>query len=442
MTYYARIGLASLVLALLTALLIWRGPQIGDVMVVAFSPTGSTVPAGAAISFTFSRPVDRRSAEQSFVITPVVPGRFFWSDRTLTFRPTRPLEPETSYQVTIKTGLRDAQGRANSTEAVWTFRTRSPQLLLVAAPGATPALWLSAADSSAAQPALDAPEGVNGVAISPDGRQAVVVVPRGPQRMALMLLDLESGSTRPLVDEASVSASGPAWSPLGDFIAFERRAVLEQGLGQARIWLAQPDGTSLGPLSGDGEEISYAPAWSPDGNRIAFVDGSTQALGIYDFFSDSRRNFADGSGETASWSPDSTRLVYGAVTIEASGPRLFLRQVDLAQDTWLDLTDGNVADHSPAWSPDGNWIAFVRRAQQGPGSSIWVMRADGSELREITRPGPYQDTLPTWSPDSQQIAFIRSQVEGALGSAAWVASLADGSAREIRANVVQALWVP
>ena len=68
---------------------------------------------------------------------------------------------------------------------------------------------------------------------------------------------------------------------------------------------------------------------------------------------------------------------------------------------------------SPAWSPDGTWIAFmrgegVRRIGQAdiPWSSLWVIRANGTGLRRLVE-GPYGELgfRPTWAPDSRRIAF-------------------------------------
>ncbi|MGQ9586377.1 MAG: TolB family protein [Anaerolineae bacterium] len=54
----------------------------------------------------------------------------------------------------------------------------------------------------------------------------------------------------------------------------------------------------------------------------------------------------------------------------------------------------------PAWSPDGEWVAFVRW-QERPG--LYLIRADGSGERLLC--GAPQVRTPTWSPDGEQIAF-------------------------------------
>jgi Tol biopolymer transport system component len=55
-------------------------------------------------------------------------------------------------------------------------------------------------------------------------------------------------------------------------------------------------------------------------------------------------------------------------------------------------------DRSPAWSPDGKWLAFERAGR------IYVIEADGTGLRRLTTGGQ-----PTWSPDGRQIAFDDGQ---------------------------------
>ena len=61
-------------------------------------------------------------------------------------------------------------------------------------------------------------------------------------------------------------------------------------------------------------------------------------------------------------------------------------------------------DYEPAWSPDGTHIAFISN-RTGP-LKVWVMRADGTEPRQLTT-GADEDDAPAWSPDGRRIAFVR-----------------------------------
>jgi len=59
------------------------------------------------------------------------------------------------------------------------------------------------------------------------------------------------------------------------------------------------------------------------------------------------------------------------------------------------------------WSPDGKQILFLREFRRVRGSDIYVINADGTGLRRLTRTKRDREQ-PAWSPDGQNIAFIRS----------------------------------
>src|SRR5215469_8228266 len=61
-----------------------------------------------------------------------------------------------------------------------------------------------------------------------------------------------------------------------------------------------------------------------------------------------------------------------------------------------------VVDYEAAWSPDGRKIAFV--SIRNSTSHIFVMNADGSEVRQLTS-GPGDNIHPMWSPDGTRILF-------------------------------------
>lgn len=66
------------------------------------------------------------------------------------------------------------------------------------------------------------------------------------------------------------------------------------------------------------------------------------------------------------------------------------------------VTSGTGTDSSPAWSPTGGEIAFVRRT--GGNSDIWVADADGTDARRLTRSAA-DDQSPAWAPDGSRLAF-------------------------------------
>src|SRR5439155_1546837 len=67
-------------------------------------------------------------------------------------------------------------------------------------------------------------------------------------------------------------------------------------------------------------------------------------------------------------------------------------------------------DFEPAWSPDGNRIAFARFV--GNAGDVWVMNADGSNQVRLTTSAA-DDEEPAWSPDGSKILFKSTRDGGA-----------------------------
>lgn len=436
MSYERRVALVVLALALATGALIAWGPQ-PTVRVVAQGPTGEAVPASSSIQITFEQAMDRRSAEQRLSLDPAVPGSVAWQGQKLVFRPTSPLRPETTYTVTLDPGVRDEDGRTTAAPISWSFRTRAPLLAYLAGPLGR-ATGLILADAAGPRTLHEAPRGITALAAAPSGMQLIFAAQQDQQRSALFIADLAGGPPRPLVDDPTASAAAPAWAPDGNLIAYERRGLLAQSgaLGPPRLWLAQPDGTALGPVDGE-ESVNFAPSWSPDSRRLAFTRGTDESLAVNDFAS-RRISFPASAGEAACWAPDGDSLTFAAFGTDASrSPSLQRATIAGGAATPLAGSEGAA---SPACSPDGRFVAFVRA--EGTGRAIWLLPTEGGAARRLSAPGSAQDLLPTWTPDGASLAFTRvSAGTSGVASAVWSVSL-EGQERLLAQNASSPVWLP
>lgn len=87
----------------------------------------------------------------------------------------------------------------------------------------------------------------------------------------------------------------------------------------------------------------------------------------------------------------------------------------------MNITNSPGSDSQPAWSPDGNKIAFT--SDRDGNNNVYVMRSDGTEIRRLTG-SPRSDSQPSWSPDGTQIAFT-SNLSG--NDEIYVMTASDGS---------------
>ena len=69
-------------------------------------------------------------------------------------------------------------------------------------------------------------------------------------------------------------------------------------------------------------------------------------------------------------------------------------------------TPDDVQDNAPAWSPDGQSIAFTSSERDGNTyTDIYVVSASGGQITNLTNNPDYHDYNPDWSPDGTRIVF-------------------------------------
>ena len=105
----------------------------------------------------------------------------------------------------------------------------------------------------------------------------------------------------------------------------------------------------------------------------------------------------------------------------AHGPSIFLESIGDAEPRFV--TRGS----HPRFSRDGQWIAFARESEGN--SDVWIMRADGSAKRHITKTS-YDEEFPAPSPDGRFVVYVSSRGSESE-SLLYVSRVADGAEREI-----------
>lgn len=183
----------------------------------------------------------------------------------------------------------------------------------------------------------------------------------------------------------------------------------------ADIYVMDADGKNHRRLT-DGLGSNTRPAWAPDGRQIAFAsfrDGNSE---IYVMESDGKnprnltRHIAFDS--MPSWSPDAQKIAFVSdrdAPASSGHQNIYVMDADGKNVRRLTNYDRHRV-YRPVWSPDGQRIAFALFGT-GPGEpertifDIFVMDAVGKNLQKLTH-DPRPDSWPAWSPDGQKIAFV------------------------------------
>lgn len=136
--------------------------------------------------------------------------------------------------------------------------------------------------------------------------------------------------------------------------------------------------------------------------RIAFVrkQGSRYALQVSDYDGFNARSLIEYTEPIISpaWSPDGNRIAY--TSFEKKKPIVYVQA--LATRERKAVANFKGSNSAPAWSPDGSKLAVVLTLHGG--SQIYLINADGSGLQRISQ-SPGIDTEPGFSPDGRWLVF-------------------------------------
>ncbi len=207
----------------------------------------------------------------------------------------------------------------------------------------------------------------------------------GPTTSTLYIANADGSGEHKVIDSGMLDYNA-SFSADGQWLVFTSE---RDGLGNANIYRARVDGSAVERLT-DSPALDDQAVLSPDGSKLAFVstrEGFLANIWVLDLSTRQLRNLTGHEG------------IKGAADL----PSGFFR---------------------PAWSPDGQWLAFSSdrntdwKGHHGGAGwehtqelSIYVIRADGTDFRKVASRSDYCLGSPKWSPDGKRIVFYETLAE-------------------------------
>jgi Tol biopolymer transport system component len=258
-----------------------------------------------------------------------------------------------------------------------------------------------------------------GPSFSPSGDR-FAFVGRGQNGKAGVAVSAAGSETsRVIYSDTTRNILAPQWSPSGEQIIFGIGSFEaffngfhnlflkpeDRTEGGAQVAMVNADGTGFRELT-EGPANNAFPSMSPDGHRFVYRTFGPDGEGLRIMNIDTKRvsSLTEGYDNFPLWSPRGDLIMFSR---QAEGfYEIFTIKPDGSDVRQLTHSHGN--DAHMAWSPDGAYIVFTSSrmgfkdevpytAAPQPYGEIFVMRADGSDVQQITD-NQWEEGTPAWQP--------------------------------------------
>ena len=271
--------------------------------------------------------------------------------------------------------------------------------------------------------------------VSPDGAWVVYVVGSNDRasdeaRTTLWMVSWD-GRQRVQLTAGLKDADAPRFSPDGASIAF---LATPPGGDKAQIMLMDRRGGEPRAITHVTGEISEFD-WAPDGKRMVLVEHGDPP--------------ANAEAGAAAKAPrplviDALHFKQDVSGYVEAGSSQRVKVLDIAsQDLQVLTTDKDMIEDTPAWSPDGHSIAYVRTHGAGPDADGKqdLMRVDaraGATPQVLARVYAPNAQALAWSPDGKTLAHFEGQelkLNAYLANRLYVLPVSGGEARAVAATL-------
>ncbi len=252
--------------------------------------------------------------------------------------------------------------------------------------------------------------------------------PEGDPEVYIMNAD-GSGQKNLSNSSGGVNDYSPTLSANGQRVTYESGGPQTSNPeGDFEVYVVNANGSGNKNLTNNAAGVSdTAPVFSPDGQRIAFMSYGVQTSnpeGDFDIYtmnangsSPSNFTFTSGAGVNdyaPVFSPDGQKIAFSSLGKQTSNPEgdfeVYVRNTSGLNEINLSNNGNGVHDQYPAFSPDGQKIAFRSQGAQTSNpegdNEVYTVNGNGSGKRNLTNNGEeVDDEFPDYAPDGKRLVY-------------------------------------
>jgi TolB protein len=310
------------------------------------------------------------------------------------------------------------------------------------------------------QKLTDFESGVHDYALSPNGRNLILSTINNSGHSELWLAEDDGSEQVMLYSCPQAECSNFTWAPDSRRLLFERRELVDKDVtGSPFLWWLDTQTAEVLPLQASDKLHGASGRLSPDGQWVSYFSPEDEGIYIYNLETGSSQFVINEIGADVAWSPDGKQLVVPQLDLvilhseEGDDHQTHAHDYQTAVHLLLlDVISGEqkiisgdlpVEDSVPAWSPDGNWIAFGRRATgAGAPRQLWIVHPDGTGARALTDDPAINYGPPMWTSDGRYLIFQQiPQQDLSSHPSIWRIDIETGEKQELIPSGMLPTWL-